>query len=202
MPAHGPLGYVPEPNPNLYPDPESVVWIIPGENAAFWVIIEMKASNPWKLRKKNKEGNKGRFNKVQCPCECRSQCDYTAATHDSPGAPLRDRYTVEQAQTPSHHPPPILCSIPCDWTLWSCLVLGSCRVYLLDSDLKKCSQGCQEQPEEEHWAQEALVQGQDFHSRWRFQLESPQGVGSVNCTSVMSPTAVGMLGCSVQRMGS
>lgn len=25
MPAHGPLGYVPEPNSNLYPDPESVV---------------------------------------------------------------------------------------------------------------------------------------------------------------------------------
>lgn len=23
-PVHGPLGYVPEPNPNLYPDPESV----------------------------------------------------------------------------------------------------------------------------------------------------------------------------------
>lgn len=57
---------------------------------------------------KNKEGNKGRFNKVQCPCECRSQCDYTAATHDSPGAPLRDRYTVEQAQTPSHHPPRLM----------------------------------------------------------------------------------------------
>lgn len=42
-PAHGPLGSFPEPNPNLYPDPESVAWIIPGENVAFWVIIEMKA---------------------------------------------------------------------------------------------------------------------------------------------------------------